>query len=509
MEELHVTAVEREASQYVKLFDEDDSKYIGAFFQNHGGFLKKPLLTKDDMKKFRDYFGLPPDENETSSSTFEQLFPSLNVDFQKKHDIVFTILEGQNRGYSGLMSMLSSSFDFLKDHPMLQPNSLTRNDYDNFLSDKTNKCGNPGFSEVQTYMNEKQKRTILSQRLSVQVRVCTSPVKSVEDSKRILLELQEISKSWSDEKKSSSSPSASTIMAKLFSTVHSIMKETATADRVEYNPHAVLANPHHVLKYRSVSDILQEPDFIDYCNMPTIPKYREICSRFSENEYLLSDQHKPTKKKPRLPYFLNCTNMLRINTVSAVDTESKTKSKSKSERIENAFYDASELSIMVTAPLFYKAIWEGMEGKDYNDEARNKLMWYLQKANRTIWNQSSVTEEKDEQYGVKRPNEFVQVLHDIQCLDFMMLMLTHALSASDENNLQPFVDIIQLLDMAEPHVVKMETSFLQYGKIIWFALVLVLFLFRMQLTSNTIIWDFPIFMLQDESTHSWRRFAVI
>ena len=457
MEDLHVTHVEGKHERYVRLFEDNDREFIKTFFDTHGDFLKKPLLTKNDMKSFMDHFELVLDGIDIESKSFEDLFPLLSAEFQKKHDIVFTSLEGQNRGYSGLMSMLSSSFDFDSDHPTLEPNSLTRSDYNHFLSNEKLIVNNPGFQDVLKLMNAKQDRIILSQILSVQVRACVKPACSVHDAARILLDLQEISKSWSDEKKSSSSPSASTSMAQLFSIVHSFLQETKTVDGIPYNPHAVLAQPHHKIEPLGVGAFFGVEEFVDYCENPTIQKMREICVLFQEHQYRSVGDKDRCVKTPLLPYFLNCTNMFQIETVSFTEDNSINKNGS------SAFYDASELSIMVIAPIFYKVIWEGMKGVDYNKEATKRLMYYLQKCNRTIWNKSGVTEEKDALFGVPRPERYIELAEDIQCLQFMMLMLTYALCASNENNLKPFVEIIQILDKAEPHVAKVETSFIQYG----------------------------------------------
>jgi len=462
MEDLNVTHVEGDHTRYVTLFDEDDTNFIKDFFGNHGNFLKKPLLTKNDIKQFQLHFNLPPSNDvDFVSMSFEELFPKLSLDFQKEHNIVFTALEGQHRGYSGLMSMLSSEYDFLSDHPMFQPNSLERRHYNRFLSNDNVKGRNLDFQDIQRLMNNKEVLPVLAQTINVRVRACVKPVTTAEESAKVLSELENISKSWSDEKRTSSSPSASTIMAKVFSEIHRFVKQTTTTtDGTVYNPHAVLAYPRHRLFYRHVSEIFDLPIFIDYCHQPTIEKFKAICYELQEVPFhSAEDKDRYSNKKPLLPYFLNCTNMLQIESVSCSEE------KGVINKENFAYYDACELSIMVTAPLFHKPIWEGIHGREYCNEASNRLLWYLQKYNRTIWNQGSITLKTfDKQFGVPRPEEHHQKMHDIQCLNFMMLMLMHALSASDEQNLNPFVDVIQMLDKAEPHVAKVEVSFTQYGE---------------------------------------------
>ena len=467
MEDLNVTHVDGEHTRYVTLFDEDDSTFIDEFFVKHRDFLKKALLTKANMTEFRIHFELPPcDEKDFMSKSFEELFPQLSLDFQKKHNIVFTVLEGQHRGYSGLMSMLSSTYDFLCDHPVFRPNSLERRHYNSFLSNEKIKEGQKlPFQDVQLRMNDKEKLSVLAQTINVRVVACSKPVTTAEESAKVLSQLETISKMWCDEKRTSSAPSASTIMAKLFSEIHKFVKGTTkTNDGIEYNPHAVLAYPCHRLYYHGVGEIFDMPAFIDYCRQPTIEKFRPLCYLLQEKSFPREgDDGQTIKKKPLLPYFLNCSNMLQIPIVSCIEEGGGSTKKVKADTF--AYYDACELSIMVTAPLFHKAIWEGINGREYSDEASTRLLWYLQKYNRTIWNQGSITLKKaDKDFGVQRPHEFHQTLHDIQCLNFMMLLLIHCLSASNEKNLKPFVDVIQILDKAEPRVVKLELSFEQYGK---------------------------------------------
>ena len=470
MEDLHVTQVERKHERYVCLFQDNDREFIASFFSKHADFLKKPLLTKDHMKCFIEHFELHLDASEIECKSFEELFPLLSAEFQKKHDIVFTSIEGQNRGYSGLMSMLSSSYDFSSDHPTLEPRSLARRDFNHFLSNEKLVVKKPSFQDVLKVMNAKQERLILGQILSVQVRACVIPASSIQESANILLDLQDISKSWSDEKKSSSSPSASTSMARLFSVVHSFVRETVTTvDGIVYNRHAVLAEPCHRIDPHGIGAFFEVPEFIDYCENPTIPKMRRICTLFQENQYRSLADKDQVEKKPLLPYFLNCANMFQINTVSSTED-----SNSKENNIP-AFYDASECSIMVTAPIFHRAIWEGINGMNYNEKGSKRLKYYLQKCNRTVWNKSGVNLKVDEKFGEPRPEPYVEVMDDIQCLQFMMMTLTYALSASDENNLQPFLEVIQILDKAEPHVVKVETSLKQYGELGCFHFFLLLF----------------------------------
>ena len=200
------------------------------------------------MKLFWHHFKLPPsNEGDFVSKSFEELFPKLSLDFQKEHNIVFTALEGQHRGYSGLMSMLSSAFDFLSDHPMFQPNSLERCHYNHFFSNEKVKGQNLDFQDIQGLVNNKKELTVLAQTINVWVRACVKPVTTAEESAKVLLELEDISKKWSDEKRTSLSPSASTIMAKVFSEIHRFVKETTTTSdgTLLYNQHVIVAYPHH------------------------------------------------------------------------------------------------------------------------------------------------------------------------------------------------------------------------------------------------------------------------
>ena len=155
MEDLHVTHVEKKHERYVRLFQDNDRDFIDSFFSKHGDFLRKPLLSKDDMKCFIDHFNFLLHGINIESKSFEELFPLLSAEFQRKHDIMFSSLEGQNRGFSGLMSILSSSFNFSSNHPMLEPNSLTRRDYNHFLSNEKLIVKNPGFQDVLKLMNAK------------------------------------------------------------------------------------------------------------------------------------------------------------------------------------------------------------------------------------------------------------------------------------------------------------------------------------------------------------------
>jgi hypothetical protein len=147
-------------------------------------------------------------------------------------------------------------------------------------------------------MNDKEKLSVLAQTINVRVVACSKPVTTAEESAKVLSQLETISKNWCDEKRTSSAPSASTIMAKLFSEIHKFVKGTTkTADGIEYNPHAVLAYPCHRLYLREVGEIFDMPTFIDYCRQPTIEKLRPLCYLLQEKSFPREGDDGQTIKK--------------------------------------------------------------------------------------------------------------------------------------------------------------------------------------------------------------------
>ena len=448
MSALHATAIANKSDHYVDLFDSDDSIYIKDFFEKNKLFLKKPLLNLSDMKQFREHFQLNELSDQDEHKSFEQLYIPLGIEFRKKVDITFAVIEGQHRSYSSLISMLTARYNF--DSPQstpLEPNSLTNNDFKYFLKNHRHENEN---CYVQTILHNKSELPVLSQTLNVFIRCCTKPITTREQCRRIMESLEKISKSYHDEKTSSSFKSASCTIATTFSQLYTMLSEKdSLKDGEEYNPHAQIACPRWELEETNISNIFYLESYQKFVEQPSFTLARQLIKDLTENNI---DQ--ASKKSPKLPYFLSCKNMVQLEGLSPKMT---TKSK--------CHYDAAELNTLITAPLFHKDIYEAMYGKKYDMFGSTNLQHFLEHQNRTVYpKELSSKSESSSSWGTERPEKYYQHMQDIQAVRFCCLLFNFAMSVANEEDMTIFDEIIQSLDRAEQHQSKSaRTSFNLYG----------------------------------------------
>ena len=440
MSALHATRIANKSEQYVDLFDTDDSTYIKAFFQEHESFLAEPLLNVNDMKHFRKHFGLNELSGEDEKKTFEELYIPLGIEFQQKFNITFAVIEGQHRSYSSLIAMLTARYDF--DTPQstpLNPNSLDNDHFKYFL--KSHRHANTN-CDVQKILNNKSELPVLKQKLNVFIRCCTTPITTREQCRTIMESLEKISKSYHDEKTSSSFKSASCTIATVFSELYTLLNEKEYLENdKEYNPHAQVASPKWVLEETDCGPIFHLDSYKEFVDQPSFTLGRKLIADLTE-----SNINQDSKKTPKLPYLLSCDNMIQLEGLSPRMGKNK-----------QCHYDAAELNTLITAPLFHKVIYEAMYGKKYDKSGSEKLQHFLEHQNRTVY-PKEISKGLTTSFGTPRPIEYYQHMEDIQAVRFCCLLFVN------EEDMSFFHDIIQSLDRAEQHQSKSaKTSLYLYG----------------------------------------------